>query len=210
MVLDPDGFPISENGNMFDQKAPAVAFDGVNYTVAWEDWRNGPYSDLYGAKVSPFGKVVDSFAVTLQPKHQTSPVLVHGPGQQILVAYSGYADSVYRHPAVTQRIWGKFNPGSSGVARDEGIRGLSLRPNLRVYPNPFREKAWVSVNVPGRLKVYDALGRLVRNFPPETLKRGLFDWDGADDHGLKLPRGVYFVRMEHGGITVTKKVILLR
>ena len=210
VVIDTVGFPISENGNMFDQKAPGVAFDGVNYTVAWEDWRNGPYSDLYGAKVSPLGKVVDSFAVTLQPKHQTSPILVHGPGQQILVAYSGYADSVYLHPAITQRIWGKFNPGSSGVASEEGIRRLGSRAILQVYPNPFQERALVSANVPGRLKIYDALGRLVREFLMEAAKPGPLVWDGTDERGRRLPGGVYFVRLEHGGSTETKKVILLR
>ena len=90
---------------------------------------------------------------------------------------------------------------------------------LRVYPNPFREKVRLDVGFDFKslgaknkasLKVYDALGRLVRDFSPEALKRGPFDWDGADSHGLKLPGGVYFVRLEHGGTTVTKKVILLR
>lgn len=41
----------------FDQKNPAIAFDGVNYMVVWEDYRNG--YGVYGTRVSQSGVVID-------------------------------------------------------------------------------------------------------------------------------------------------------
>jgi hypothetical protein len=207
IVLDTSGIPIPTAPN--SQYNPSIAFDGTDYLVTWQDNRSGVDLDVYGAKLNPSGVVVDTFAVSVQPGDQLYPAVANGNGSQVFVTYHGFADSINGRPANIQRIWGKFYP-LTGVEREKGISISEGMPSLRVYPNPFREKTWVSANVPGHLKVYDALGRLVRDFSPEALKRGPFDWDGADGHGLKLPGGVYFVRMEHGGTTLTKKVILLR
>jgi len=63
------------------------------------------------------------------------------------------------------------------------------------------------------LKVYDATGRLIKTLvkaqSPEP-KTYTIKWDGRDDKGNLLPSGVYFIRLETGGITETEKVILTR
>lgn len=55
-------FPIfSASG---EQVEPVLAFDGTNYLVVWRDTRNGSgpaeSTDVYGAGVSPVGRVLDS------------------------------------------------------------------------------------------------------------------------------------------------------
>ena len=207
VVLDPGGFAICTASSY--QRFPALAFDGTKSFVVWHDYRNGSW-DIYGAKVDTGGVVADTFALSLQPGDQLNPTIAHGPVDQVLVTYSGYTDSINSKPVKTMRIWGKFYPGPLGVEKQDGIAGLGSRPNLRVYPNPFREKAWVSANVPGRLKVYDALGRLVREFSKEAAKPGPLVWDGRDGHGRRLPGGVYFLRYDYGAGCETRKVVLLR
>ncbi len=206
-VLDTTGIAISTKPT--NKYSPSVAFDGLNYLVVWVDTSIASDCDIWGARVSPSGVVLDSFPVSTQTGNQESPVVTKGPANQLLIAYSGFTDSVITQPANTMRIWGKFYP-LTGVEQEKGMSFSAGWPTLRVYPNPFREKAWVSANVPGRLKVYDALGRLVREFPKETAKPGPLVWDGRDEHGRRLPGGVYFLRYEHGTGCETRKAVLIR
>ena len=65
VVLDPNGFlifsPLAPYGPII---TPAVAFDGTNYLVVWRDDRSEP-SDVYGARVSPAGVVLDANAIRI-------------------------------------------------------------------------------------------------------------------------------------------------
>ena len=68
-ILDPEGILISNAPGY--QELPRIAWDGSNFLVIWSDYRAGEYCDipntenpwpcpdLYGARVSPEGKVYD-------------------------------------------------------------------------------------------------------------------------------------------------------
>ena len=74
-VLDPDGVAISTASGA--QDAPAVAFDGSNYMEVWVDGRNGGRGDIYGARVSPSGVVLDpdGLAVSVRACQHRSPAI---------------------------------------------------------------------------------------------------------------------------------------
>jgi phosphoribosylformylglycinamidine (FGAM) synthase PurS component len=60
-VLDPQGFCVCRAASY--QEYPALSFDGANFLVVWEDLRGGgggEQSDIYGARVTPGGAVLDS------------------------------------------------------------------------------------------------------------------------------------------------------
>jgi len=56
VILDPAGVPVSTTANR--QTHPAVSFDGANFLAVWEDQRSGT-SDIYGARVSQAGSILD-------------------------------------------------------------------------------------------------------------------------------------------------------
>ena len=72
-VLDPAGIPISIADN--DQFYPALTFDGNNYFVVWEDCRNGFDLDIFGARVTQTGTVLDSTGIVISTafENQYSP-----------------------------------------------------------------------------------------------------------------------------------------
>jgi len=63
------------------------------------------------------------------------------------------------------------------------------------------------------LEIYDAAGRLVKDFFLPTTYNLLptaVSWDGTDSSARKLPSGVYFIRLEAPDYTETKQTILLK
>ncbi len=107
-VLDTNGIPISTAIGI--QCYPSAMFNGQNYVVVWEDYRNG-HSDIYGAYVNISGQVINTFPLSVQLGNQFSPSLAHGSNSWILVTYSGWTGYINNRPANTMRIWGKFRSG---------------------------------------------------------------------------------------------------
>ena len=64
------------------------------------------------------------------------------------------------------------------------------------------------------VRIFDVSGRLVRRLAERRFKAGehTLVWDGADDGGRRLPRGVYFTRLvqKSGRFEAVKKVTLLQ
>ncbi len=89
-----------------------------------------------------------------------------------------------------------------------------LRQN---YPNPFSTNTIISFSLPRRvrvvLKFYDVLGRRVDFI--DLGERGpsssvVYRWDGRNHGGRELSPGVYFVKLEAGGYTDTRKIVLVK
>uniref|UniRef100_A0A7V1EHZ5 FlgD/Vpr Ig-like domain-containing protein n=1 Tax=candidate division WOR-3 bacterium TaxID=2052148 RepID=A0A7V1EHZ5_UNCW3 len=84
MVLDPGGFPISIAG--YGQSSPRVTFGGTNYLVVWADGRNGQNPDIYGARVSTAGIVIDTVGIIISnaPGTQVYPTIVYGNNEYLI------------------------------------------------------------------------------------------------------------------------------
>jgi hypothetical protein len=177
-VLDPAGIALSTTAN--NLASPSVAFDGTNYLVVWEEPRSSTSIDIYGARVSLAGTVIDQFAVSTQLGDQFSPALAHGSGDQLLITYSGYIDYINGHPAYTMRIWGKFYP-FVGIEEEEA-KSVS-RPYLS------------STIFSGHLKL------------PEGKKCRVFDITGRIVILEKMRPGIYFIEIDG---EITSKVVKVR
>ncbi len=86
-VLDPYGIAISTAAS--DQREPTVASNGTDYVVAWRDDRNGPMSDIYAARVTTAGSVLqsDGIEVSTASGEQSEPTIASN-GNDYLVAWT--------------------------------------------------------------------------------------------------------------------------
>lgn len=73
VILDSAGFAVSSDP--YNQKCPAIAFDGTNYLVVWEDYRNSNHADIYGTRISQEGVVLDAddIAISIDTSWRCSP-----------------------------------------------------------------------------------------------------------------------------------------
>ncbi len=140
---------------------------------------------------------------------------------RIYLAVSGYGryDSTYSPPFYIKR---------TTVIEEESQNCISSNiSSLDVSPNPFsinttirstiglQNQANIEFDCHGpELSIYDAIGRLVKDFT--SLLNYQYDnnritWDGSDDKGNLLPRGVYFVHLTtNDNSIIIRKVIKLK
>ncbi|MCK4858537.1 MAG: T9SS type A sorting domain-containing protein [candidate division Zixibacteria bacterium] len=87
------------------------------------------------------------------------------------------------------------------------------------YPNPFNGATTIEVTagqgtiLDGRLdfQVYDILGRLVKERSLMVrVPRVLLSWDGTNASNQTMASGIYLLRVEVSGVSVTRKAILLK
>ena len=102
------------------------------------------------------------------------------------------------------------------IANDDPGLPPVLQPSLSAWPNP----AFGSINIKlenasgiqPTLKVYNLRGQKVRVLQPEKSVSGSgFEcvWNGLDDKGQPVARGVYFLRAALPGISIPMKRICL-
>ena len=113
------------------------------------------------------------------------------------------------------------------------ITGVAGRPELPItnyelklgqnYPNPFKQSTVISYQITGdgtvNLSVYNIAGQLVRVLinetspscpSPNAFGEGRVRWDGRDDKGRAVANGVYIYKLNVGGKSISKKMIILR
>lgn len=97
---------------------------------------------------------------------------------------------------------------------------LAAQPLLyQNTPNPFNPSTTITFDLPAEwnaervsLRVYDLRGALVKVLADEDFQEGRHSvqWDGSDAQGRAVASGVYFYRMEAGGRSLVRKMILLK
>lgn len=101
---------------------------------------------------------------------------------------------------------------ATGVALDPLIGvGVTL---TAPSPNPFRTATSLRYTVPDgthlRATVFSVTGARVRSLVDDVVSgSGSVSWDGTLGSGVRAPRGIYFLRVEAGGVRETKKVVIV-
>jgi hypothetical protein len=103
-----------------------------------------------------------------------------------------------------------MNPGPNAIGNSNmGIPNtFKLSQN---YPNPFNPTTKIEYALPKNglvsLKIYDVLGREVRNLVNETKVAGYYS---VDFNASDLSSGVYFYKLEANGFSDIKKMMLIK
>ncbi|MBM3315697.1 hypothetical protein FJY71_07680, partial [candidate division WOR-3 bacterium] len=84
-VLDVPGIVVSDAPSW--QRSPAVSFDGANFLVVWADSRNtgGRVYEVYGARVSPAGVVLDPQGIRIPGAYDAAPALAFDGANYLVV-----------------------------------------------------------------------------------------------------------------------------
>jgi hypothetical protein len=155
-----------------------------------------------------------------------------GTHASLAIDGDGYAHIAYRDASSERLKYAKSTEPVVGIAEAEWNRNVeSNRVSIGAYPNPFTNITQIRFTIQDSrsmdqefrnsnfekrrpiLKIYDAAGRLVKDFLLPTtyyLLPTVVSWDGTDDAGRKLASGVYFVTCGIGSIQEMAQLLLIR
>jgi hypothetical protein len=208
-VLDTLGIPISIADS--NQVKPDITFDGENYIILWEDYRNGSESDIYAAKVDIEGNVIESFPVSTLEGKQIQPALVRGSGNQVLVVYSGWTGEYQGKIYNSMRIWGKMLNEPSDVKEEESNVIVTYYKLEQNYPNPFNPTTNIKYSISQTsnvvIKVFDIIGNEIETLVNEEKQTGTYEITWYPEN---LPSGVYFYQLKAGDFVEKKKMVLMK
>jgi hypothetical protein len=127
------------------------------------------------------------------------------PDSLIIIVASGLGSGQVGTELIVDDL--AFRTGSTSVSPTALLPGsFSLHQN---YPNPFNPSTTIKFDVASSghvsLKVYDVLGREVRTLANEEMQAGGYE---RTFDAVGLASGVYFYRIEAGGFTRMKKLLL--
>ena len=198
------------------QAYPSMCVDdsGVVYAV----WEEGPasYSDVFFTLSTDTGD-----SVFVEPNVEVDdsdslcdyPSVAVGDSGKIYVMWSDFRNGFF-----TNDVFFCIGKYESGV-KEEGkkdTRHETTDIRLTIHPNPFRDRLNINFSIEHsaedtELKIYDATGRLVKEFSHtsnQQFKQVI--WAGDDNYGNKVPSGVYFLMFTTKRVRETRNLLLIR
>jgi len=120
-------------------------------------------------------------------------------------------------PADLRLAWSRVNESESGPA---SVIPTAARTTIAAPgPNPASfetrvrvELAAADAGVAATMRVYDLAGRLVRRVETPPLAAGVHQvaWNLTDEHGARVPAGVYLVRVAAGARQSVHRLVVVR
>jgi len=204
-----DNFQVSETpqgGDIYSRPEVAMRDDG-SFMVVWTDSTSVP--SAFRAR----GRQYDAGGVPLGPPFILPNIDVLSGHPDIATDGSAYY-YVWIDNRLNQQYYNIFAKKTDAVissvdaATGELPAAFTLYP---AYPNPFNPSTRIEYTIPEQrhvlLKVFDVLGREVATLVDEVKMPGHYQsiFDAAS-----LPSGIYLYRIEAGGVTQSKRMVLIR
>ena len=189
-----------------------VEFDGTNYLVVWQTGLNNAGQKIYGQFIGTDGSLIGDMFMICDNTYQERwwPALAAADTNFVAVWGQG--------PGSACNIWGNVDVAITGIEEDIGLTIRDRGFNLDARPNPFSRFTDIRYQIADNRQefecmVCDITGRPVADLSNQTFVIGhqlSVRWDGTDHANRKLGAGVYFVKLDVGGYSVTEKVLLIR
>ena len=212
-----DIWALDLNSNTWTDLTPAVKPSARYFSPVVYDTAHNRLTMFGGQGLIGFNSEVWAFDLWTKQWTQLSPSGV-APSQRggSAAIYDGAHDRMVifggNDGTVRNDVWSVAN--LSGTLTPAGPVPASLE--LRNFPNPFNPETTIeyALPAPGRvqLRVYSIDGARVRVLADGVQAAGAHrvSWDGSDAAGARVASGVYLLRVEAGGASLTRKVTLLK
>ena len=207
----PDGAEVCVETN--EQRAPRIVPDGSGGAIiSWYDARTSGNSgtDIFAQRVDAAGArqwvLNNGVAVCTAPDNQVDPTMASDGAGGAWIAWQD------RRSGTNEDVYGsRINP-------DGAVVSVPLQPAAvwRTWPNPFSNRVAMSFALPApatvRTRVYDPRGRVVADLGSTSMPAGpnQVSWDGRTTAGGPLGAGIYFIRVEGSGFSLSQSVVRLR
>jgi hypothetical protein len=203
-----------------EQRIPVAASDlAGGAVIAWQDKRAfGQGYDIYAQRVLSSGNLAwtpDGVPVCTAAFDQNDLSTVPDGTGGAIFAWTDrrlfMETDVY-----AMRLDAGGNMPTTGIGAPGVAPGAVALTVLPAWPNPFAESTGIELRfregAAVSIDVTDAAGRRVRRLglgaPLTGARRVTFD--GRDDAGRSLAKGVYFIRVEADGVASTQKLVKVR
>ncbi len=188
-----------------------LAVDPDKLVSAW----NGMLPYVY-----TFGNVSDPlYTATMVPSAQgngSCAALLHeDPGTDSFFVLFGFP-LYFMQPEGVRALFQKLIPDLIDLTPADDPATPPLAASLEVFPNPFRSSASLRISLPRKsplsLTLYNLRGQAVRSIQAGVKAAGTYNFslDYRDDHGSALPNGIYLLKMEHAGGSLSRKISLVK
>jgi hypothetical protein len=93
---------------------------------------------------------------------------------------------------------------------------LGKNTRFTIVPTPFNPTARIMYSLrargPVKIQVFDIQGRLVRTLVDEEKNAGEYvvEWHGRNNAGGSVASGIYFVRLQTGSTSTTRKAVFIK
>jgi hypothetical protein len=219
------GFPViydrgSENGsgqsllNVGAFPNPSVSLG--NQLTSNNVYFNGPEAFTAAGGVSPKLYAPSTWKPGSSFSHLDEATYPAGNPNSLMTFALGTSESVHDPGPITLAMlrdlgWVTANPTDVGQSTTGTVAEFRLQQN---YPNPFNPSTTIDFSVPSAaggshvtLTVYDLLGREVASLVNGDLPAGLYS---AQFNGTNLASGTYLYRLDAGGRTSVKRMMLVK
>ncbi len=122
--------------------------------------------------------------------------------------YFPFKDLTEGRHKLTLKVWDVYNNSSEAILEFVVVKTKDITlDHVYNYPNPFttHTEFWFEHNQPGKqlyaqVQIYTVSGKLVKTLEQHIVNEGYrstsITWDGLDEYGDKIGRGVYVYRLK--------------